>query len=177
MAERAVSSSAVVGYASMTSPLGDLWIARTARGLCRLAFGSSEEEWTKQLMGAMGATPRRDADALSEIIGQLAEYFSGSRRSFDVPLDLSRGSPFQQRVWAATGKIPYGQVRTYGEVAKAIGAPRATRAVGGALGSNPVPIVVPCHRVLRVDGSLGGFSAGLAVKKALLALEGHRQRH
>ena len=101
---------------------------------------------------------------------QLEEYFSGKRRKFTLPLDL-QGTAFDQKVWKATQKIPYGQVRTYKDIAKMIGKPQASRAVGNALGRNPIPILVPCHRVIASNGTLGGYSIGLKIKKSLLNLE------
>jgi O-6-methylguanine DNA methyltransferase len=175
MADNDIASGMAVAYASMDSPLGEIWLATTPLGLCGLGLGYSEAEWREKLGLETGAAPRFDAGSFSTIVGQLAEYFSGSRRVFDLPLDLSKGTPFQRKVWTAAVGIPYGQVRSYGDVAVAIGAPRSARAVGSALGANPVLIVVPCHRVLRANGSLGGFAAGLEVKKALLVLEGFRQ--
>ena len=102
---------------------------------------------------------------------QLAEYFSGNRHDFCLPLDLSPGSPFQRSVWEAARHIPYGRTSTYGEIAQAVGIPNAARAVGNALANNPVPIIVPCHRVLRADGAWGGYRGGLEIKKVLLSLE------
>ncbi|MGN7737856.1 methylated-DNA--[protein]-cysteine S-methyltransferase [Ensifer sp. 22564] len=101
---------------------------------------------------------------------QLAEYFAGTRKSFDLPLDFS-GTPFQKRVWSELLTIPFGQTRTYGEIALAIGKPRAFRAVGAANGKNPISIVAPCHRVIGKDGSLTGFAGGLAAKECLLGIE------
>jgi O-6-methylguanine DNA methyltransferase len=103
---------------------------------------------------------------------QLKRYFAGESVRFHVPLDLHTGTPFQRKVWRALRQIPHGQTRSYAWVARRIGCPRAVRAVGAACGANPVPILVPCHRVLRSDGSLGGFSAGVDLKARLLALEG-----
>jgi methylated-DNA-[protein]-cysteine S-methyltransferase len=111
--------------------------------------------------------PRRCAAAFA----QLTEYFAGERRAFDLPL-APRGTPFQQKVWRALCDIPFGTVRTYGDVARAIGQPLARRAVGQANGRNPLPIVIPCHRVVAGDGTIGGYSGGLHVKHRLLALEG-----
>ncbi|HED53450.1 MAG TPA: methylated-DNA--[protein]-cysteine S-methyltransferase [Phycisphaerales bacterium] len=108
---------------------------------------------------------------LDEVDRQLAEYFSGARQSFDLPLDL-RGSAHQMRVWAELLRIPFGETISYGELAERVGS--SPRAVGGANGSNRVPIVVPCHRVIAVDGSLGGFGGGVSVKRRLLELEGAR---
>jgi methylated-DNA-[protein]-cysteine S-methyltransferase len=114
---------------------------------------------------------RRDAKRCRDAAAQLGEYFAGRRRAFELAL-APYGTDFQLRVWHALCEIPYGAVRTYGDIARAIGQPTATRAVGQANGSNPLPIVVPCHRVLASDGSIGGYSAGLDIKHRLLALEG-----
>jgi len=113
----------------------------------------------------------RDARRCAAACTQLAEYFAGNRHEFDLPL-APRGTPFQQRVWQALLTIPFGVVRTYGDVARDIGQPLAMRAVGQANGRNPLPIVIPCHRVIAGDGTIGGFSSGLHVKHRLLALEG-----
>jgi len=119
---------------------------------------------------------RRSTPALDDVRRQLADYLAGRRAAFDVPVDLSRMTAFQQEVLQAACQIPRGQVRTYSDLARQIGRPKAARAVGQALGSNPVPIVVPCHRVLAADGSLRGYSGGggLATKEQLLRLEGAR---
>jgi methylated-DNA-[protein]-cysteine S-methyltransferase len=106
-----------------------------------------------------------------ELSQQLQEYFSCRRQSFDIPLDL-RGTPFQLSVWEALAQVPYGTTKTYGELAKAIGRPKAFRAVGRAVGSNPVGIIIPCHRVIGSRGDLRGFGGGLEIKVKLLALEG-----
>ncbi len=113
----------------------------------------------------------RDARRCAAACAQLTEYFAGKRREFDLPL-APRGTPFQQRVWQALLAIPFGVVRTYGDVARDIGQPLAMRAVGQANGKNPLPIVIPCHRVIAGDGTIGGYSSGLNVKHRLLALEG-----
>jgi methylated-DNA-[protein]-cysteine S-methyltransferase len=113
----------------------------------------------------------RDARRCAAAYVQLTEYFAGTRRAFDLQL-APRGTPFQQRVWQALLAIPFGVVRTYGDVARDIGQPLAMRAVGQANGRNPLPIVIPCHRVIAGDGTIGGFSSGLHLKHRLLALEG-----
>ena len=114
---------------------------------------------------------RRDAKRCRDAAAQLADYFAGRRREFE--LDLAPfGTDFQLRVWRALQAIPYGALRNYGDIARAIGQPGAARAVGGAIGSNPLPIVIPCHRVIASDGTIGGYSGGLAIKHRLLALEG-----
>ena len=120
-----------------------------------------------------GAEPVQDetSDVLEDAAAQLGEYFAGERREFDLPL-AARGTEFQQRVWAALAKIPYGQTMSYGQVAARLGlVPGASRAVGSANGSNPIPIVVPCHRVIGANGTLTGFGGGIDRKRTLLALE------
>ena len=104
---------------------------------------------------------------------QLEEYFAGERKTFDVPLDLW-GTPFQQEVWKALLQIPYGETRSYQDIAQSVGNPKAVRAVGGANGRNPVPVIVPCHRVIRSDGNLGGYGGGLDIKRDLLDLENRK---
>ena len=110
--------------------------------------------------------------ALRDARRQVERYLAGKSRSLDFPLDLSGGSPFQRRVWRTALRIPYGRARSYGWIASKLGGKQHARAVGGALGANPVPLIVPCHRVLAHDASLGGFSGGLSVKRKLLQLEG-----
>lgn len=103
---------------------------------------------------------------------QLIDYLKGKRSSFDMPLDVSRGTSFQRRVWQALQRVPYGTLRSYQWIATKVGGPRYARAVGNAVGANPLPIVIPCHRIVARDGTLGGFSCGLPVKRKLLSLEG-----
>lgn len=109
---------------------------------------------------------------LKQAVDELREYFAGQRREFSVPLDLQTGTEFQKEVWAELQRIPYGQTISYGQQAKNIGKPKAMRAVGGANGKNPIPIIIPCHRVLSSAGRLHGFSGGLDLKKRLLEVEG-----
>lgn len=154
------------------SPLGALYIAASARGLCSLDFGVSQADFLSRLDPL--ARSEQDPSALSSIVEQLQAYFAGARLSFQVPLDLERLTPFQLGVLQAARRIPPGSVWTYGEIARAIGKPKASRAVGQALGHNPMPIVIPCHRVIASDGGLGGYSGGggLQSKRFLLHLEG-----
>ncbi len=161
-----------IHYTSVSSPLGELWLAATPQGICRLSYGPAVPRWVVLLREENSLAPSADHRLLSEAREQLAEYFEGSRRSFELPLDLSCGSSFQRRVWEATSHIPYGQVRSYGQIARALASAGSARAVGRALGRNPVPIIVPCHRVTRTDGTLGGYSGGPHIKRALLAIEG-----
>ena len=152
----------------IASPLGPLLLARTAEGLAGVWF-----EDQKHHPGRLDA-PQVDDDALLvRTAAQLQAYFDGASESFDLPLDL-QGSAFQRAVWAALLAIESGATRSYADIARAIGAPRAVRAVGAAVGRNPLSIVVPCHRVLGAGGRAGGFSApgGTRTKLALLELEG-----
>jgi methylated-DNA-[protein]-cysteine S-methyltransferase len=145
-------------------------LAATARGICRIGLGGSDLSFARRLP-AREASRRDDKDPLlGEAIRQLAEYLRGKRREFDLPLDLN-GTPFQERVWRQLLRIPYGATRSYGELARAVGRPGAARAVGQACGANPVPIVVPCHRVIAAGGALGGYGAGRKLKRRLLDLE------
>jgi methylated-DNA-[protein]-cysteine S-methyltransferase len=162
-----------VSYGSIDSPFGRLLAATTASGLVRLAF---PEESPDSVLDRLAAriSPRivESPVALDPVKCELEQYFSGSRRSFEMALDWSLIGPFAQRVLRATAAIPYGSVLTYTDVATQAGSPRGSRAAGNALGSNPIPIVIPCHRVLRSGGALGGYGGGLERKRHLLALEG-----
>ena len=149
----------------IASPLGPLLLARTAEGLAGVWF-----EDQKHHPGRLDA-PQVDDDALLvRTAAQLQAYFDGASESFDLPLDL-QGSAFQRAVWAALLAIEPGATRSYADIARAIGAPRAVRAVGAAVGRNPVSVIVPCHRVVGSGGALTGYAGGLDRKRALLALE------
>jgi len=147
-------------------------IAASEEAIVQVSIGISRRGFLDLLEGRFGVRARQFAD--HELIwaatAQLKEYFAGQRRRFRLPLALE-GSPFQMRVWQALQQIPYGQTRSYQELARAIGAPRAARAVGAANGANPIAILVPCHRVIRSGGELGGYSAGRRLKQFLLDLE------
>ena len=161
------------GYAPRTR-VGPLYVAVNERGVVALDFGVSEQEFVARVTQRTKATLIRSDDAAAEALKQVQEYLDGKRTTFDLPLDMSRMSEFQRRVLGIALKIPRGKVLTYGDVARAIGKPQASRAVGQALGHNPVPIVIPCHRVLGSDGSLHGYSGGggIQTKAWLLRLEG-----
>lgn len=151
--------------ALVDTPLGPVRIARTANGLAGLWF-----EGQKHHPGAL-QVPLQPADPLlREAAAQLRRYFAGDARAFDLPLDL-QGTPFQRAVWQALLHIPAGRTCSYGDLARAIGRPRAVRAVGAAVGRNPASLVVPCHRVLGQDGSLTGYAGGVQRKQSLLQLE------
>jgi methylated-DNA-[protein]-cysteine S-methyltransferase len=162
-----------VAYASMDSPVGELMVAVTPRGLVRVSFASEvAEQVLAELAERVSPRVLRLPRRTDEVRRELDEYFAGSRQRFDLPLDWTLVRGFAQGVLRATAKVPFGQVTTYRLMAEAAGSPRASRAAGNALGSNPIPIVVPCHRVLHSGGGLGGYAGGLDRKKLLLALEG-----
>jgi methylated-DNA-[protein]-cysteine S-methyltransferase len=162
-----------VAYAFVDAPVGRLLVAATRRGLVRVALpGEPAEEVLAELARRVSPRVLEVSTALEEIRSQLGEYFAGRRRRFEVRLDWRLARGFSLRVLRATAAIPYGRVATYREVAARAGNPRATRAAGAALARNPVPIVVPCHRVLRTGGDLGGYGGGVAMKRTLLRLEG-----
>jgi len=173
-AERAATEGLTdVAYTTVGSPFGPLFLATTAKGLVRVAFDSeSDDDVLDELARKISPRVLEAPSMLDLVRRELDEYFAGDRRRFDMTLDwrLSRG--FAERVLRATAKIPYGSVSTYMSMATAAGNARAYRAAGNALGSNPIPIIVPCHRVLATGGGLGGYGGGLPMKKALLELEG-----
>jgi methylated-DNA-[protein]-cysteine S-methyltransferase len=150
----------------IASPLGDILLARTATGLAGLWFDGQKDH------PGMLSAPEDPADPLlAEVEQQLADYWRGRRREFEVPLDLL-GTPFQRSVWAALLGVPLGATLTYRSVAERLGSITATRAVGSAVGRNPVSVIVPCHRIIGTSGSLTGYAGGLERKVALLQLEG-----
>lgn len=155
----------MIHYAYLPSPLGSLLVSCDEAGLRQLTFDNHrhplpvQPDWVE------------DAGKFSRVKQQLDEYFAGQRQQFDLPLSL-RGTDFQQQVWQALTHLPHGKTTTYAELAKQIGRPDAVRAVGTAVGRNPVSIIVPCHRVLATSGALAGYAGGLDRKSALLRLEG-----
>ncbi len=159
-------------WAALKSRIGTIRVAATSRGVCKIALGKeTAQDFLSWLERYVGQAPRQSEriGIVALALDQIAEYLH-ARREFDLPLDL-RGTEFQRRVWSAVAGIPYGQTRTYAQIARAIGKPLAVRAVGAANGANPLPLVVPCHRVLGSDGSLTGYGGGLAVKRKLLEME------
>lgn len=162
-----------VAYTSIDSPVGRLLLATTPKGLLRVAFeGEGHDVVLADLAGRVSPRILRSPGRLDTVARELEEYFDGRRQAFDLPLDLSLSAGFRRLVQERLPSIGYGQTRSYGEVAQLVGRPKAVRAVGTACATNPLPIVVPCHRVLRSDGSLGGYLGGLPAKTTLLALEG-----
>jgi methylated-DNA-[protein]-cysteine S-methyltransferase len=159
-----------VGYATLDSPLGKLLLAATAHGLVRLAYVDDGEDNVLDWLSAK-ISPRVIAAPLDAPRRELDEYLAGSRRRFEVPLDWQLVRGFGRRVLEATSRIPYGSVSSYKQVATEAGSPGASRAAGNALGANPLPIIVPCHRILHSTGGLGGYTGGLERKRLLLDLE------
>lgn len=161
-----------VAYRTIDSPIGPLLLATTGKGLVRIGF---ECEGFDTVLASLAEriSPRvlESPAGLDTAATELDEYFQGNRRNFDLPLDHVLSSGFRLEVQRYLPRIGYGQTRSYREVAGLVGNPKAARAVGSACATNPLPIVVPCHRVLRSDGSLGGYAGGLDLKKALLELE------
>ena len=158
-----------VAYRTAATPVGELLLAATPEGLVRVAY-TEHEAALAELAAAI--SPRVLRGRLDEPRRQLDEYFAGRRRSFDLALDLRLSRGFRRAVLAQLRGIDYGSTRSYAEVAAAAGSPRAVRAVGTACATNPLPVVVPCHRVVRSDGSPGGYAGGPEAKRLLLALEG-----
>ena len=162
-----------VAYGSMDSPLGELLVAFTPRGLVRVAYvDEAEDAVLEELAGRVSPRVLRAPQRTDAVRRELEDYFAGRRRQFDTPIDWSLVRGFAVGVLQATARVPFGQVTTYRDVAGAAGSPRAARAAGNALGSNPIPIVVPCHRVVHAGGGLGGYTGGLERKRFLLRLEG-----
>ena len=161
-----------VGYGVMDSPLGPLWVAVGPRGVLAVHYGARpDERELARITRAYGPGVVPDRRRCDRLLAELDEYFTGRRRRFDVEVDLSPLTPFQRRILTATARVAYGEVTTYRDVARKAGNEQASRAAGGALGANPIPIVVPCHRVIATDGSLGGYAGGLPAKRRLLMLE------
>lgn len=154
-------------FKTMPSPVGALTLVAGDTGLAAVLWENDDPDRVR--FGALGEDAQHPV--LAETERQLSEYFAGVRRAFDLPLDF-RGTAFQKRVWEQLLAIPFGETRSYGEIARALGQPAATRAVGAANGRNPISIIAPCHRVIGANGALTGFAGGLKAKQYLLALEG-----
>ncbi len=164
--------TSTIGCRAMVTPLGTLWVSATDRGVCAIEFGRRKPRTrlqSNQVMGLKGS-----ARALAPAMAQLREYFTGRRLRFDLPVDLSALTLFQRKVLAVIQKIPAGQTWTYGQVAIKMGRPNSARPVGQALARNPLPIIIPCHRVIANNGALRGYSggSGLSTKRWLLRHEG-----
>jgi methylated-DNA-[protein]-cysteine S-methyltransferase len=174
IAARAAAEDLIeVAVGEVETPVGTLLAAATDSGLVRLSFPHpDQEQMIDELAAAIGPRVVELPSRFDPLRRQLEEYFEGRRRGFDLQLDWQLSGGFVRKVLAETARIPYGETRSYAQVAAAAGSPRAYRAAGSALGANPIPIVVPCHRVLRSGGALGGYGGGLGVKRRLLTIEG-----
>jgi O-6-methylguanine DNA methyltransferase len=169
--------SELVYRTAWLSPVGMLSLWEGEKGLVRVGLPNEEEaivqRWASRYFGKdteyIDVEP--GAEVFRTVIGQLEGYFAGTQREFDLTLDL-RGTPFQVSVWQVVSRVRWGETRSYGQVAAEIGQPSAVRAVGAANGANPIPIIVPCHRIIASNGALQGYGGGLALKAALLELEG-----
>lgn len=161
-----------VAYDLVDTPVGTLLVAATERGLCRIAYDAEPEQELDRLAGAFGVRVLRSALPIDPARRQLDEYFEGKRQRFDLAVDLALQANFNRRVLRELARVPYGEVVTYGELAARAARPRAARAVGTVMNRNPLPIVLPCHRVIGANGKLVGYGGGLDRKEALLRLEG-----
>lgn len=166
------TTTAIIYWGEITTPLGPLFAAVSDRGVCAVEFGRRKPRFST--LSKTRARLEKNARAVAPVIAQLREYFAGQRSHFDLPVDLSSLTPFQREVLAVTRQIPAGQAWSYQRVAQKMARPKSSRPVGQALGRNPIPIIIPCHRVIASDGSLGGYSggSGLKAKRWLLQHEG-----
>ena len=171
-ATRIHTAAAIIHWGEIATPLGPLFAAVSERGVCAVEFGRRKPRFL--MLSKTGAHLEKNPGAVAPVMAQLREYFAGERSHFDLPVNLSSLTPFQQAVLALTQKIPAGQTWSYQHVANSMGRPKSSRPVGQALGRNPIPIIIPCHRVIASDGTLGGYSggSGLTAKRWLLQLEG-----
>ena len=161
-----------VSYDVVQTPIGDLLVAATQRGLCRIVFDPEPDREAESLARGYGVRVLRSPGAVDPVRRQLDEYFDGKRYAFELRTDLRIEAPFRRDVLTELAAVPYGATTTYGELARRAGRPHAARAVGVVMNRNPVPIVLPCHRVVGADGRLVGYGGGLERKQALLRLEG-----
>jgi methylated-DNA-[protein]-cysteine S-methyltransferase len=161
-----------VAYDVLESPVGELFVGVSDRGLCTISYSTEPDRLVEQLARNFGKRILRSPRPVDPVARQLDEYFEGRRRSFDLEIDLRVAREFGRNVLDELARVPFGEVTTYGALAARAGKPRAARAVGTIMNRNPIPIVLPCHRVVGADGSLVGYAGGLERKQALLRLEG-----
>lgn len=165
---RESSFSSLVKYASIETPIGEAFAASTERGVCGIGMNCTECEFLQQHAGA-----ERDDAALAGTFEIIKRYLTGGADELDsIAVDIRSGTPLQKAVWSELRKIPRGETISYAQLAARVGRPKSARPVGNAVGQNPVPLVLACHRVIRADGSLGGFGSGLHIKRYLLEIEG-----
>jgi methylated-DNA-[protein]-cysteine S-methyltransferase len=159
-------------YDFVDSPVGSLFVAASRQGLCRISYDAEPEREVERLSRDFGLRVLRSAKPIDSARRELDQYFEGERRSFDLPLDVRFVADFNRRVLREVARVPYGEIVTYGELAARAARPKAARAVGMVMNRNPIPIVLPCHRVVGSNGKLTGYAGGLDRKEALLRLEG-----
>jgi O-6-methylguanine DNA methyltransferase len=159
-----------VYYSSIHSPLGEIWVVSDREGVCLLRLGAREEELLEEIRVRWGWRPLMDRQFNHGVAEEIRAYFAGRLPCFLSPLHL-QGSPFDLKVWEAVRRIPLGETRSYQEIAQEVDNPRGCRSIGGANRRNPIPLLIPCHRVIRKDGGVGGFSCGQEIKEWLLRFE------
>lgn len=164
-----------VRFSSMRTPLGLVFVGLSDRGVCDVTLGARREAEYRAHLARRAPEIRRDDAELRPVMVELEAYFAGERQSFSVPTDLRAVTPFMARVLRAARNVRFGRVASYGTLAAKLGMPGASRAVGGALSRNPVPVIIPCHRIVQGTGDLGGYIGGERMKRVLLQLEGHRR--
>lgn len=160
-----------VGYFVLPWEMGNMHVALTDKGICRLSVNTTARSFERELLerdGLVGVKGSAD----NEIAAQLEQYLAGKRKRFEVDIDIRDGTPFQRKVWQNLRKVPYGVTMSYQDIARLVGGARYARAVGNANGRNPIGIIVPCHRVIRKNGDLGGYTGGIKYKRHFLELEG-----
>jgi len=161
-----------ISYVGLATSIGRVWVASTSRGIFFINLGEVDgDSIRRQFAGRSDVSIGEGGGIAARVAREVNQYFEGKLRKFSVPLDLRGWSPFAKRVWRATSRIPFGQTKTYGWLADRVGGPNFARAVGGALSSNPIPLIVPCHRVVGANGELGGFTGELWIKRWLLEFE------
>lgn len=174
MTQQQIQAATVLSYTEVNSPIGPLVLVSTLQGLCKVDFGTYDQnreklqQWANRWFGRYEL--QENASRLEPIVQQLEQYFRRERLSFEGELDL-QGTDFQKQVWTALLSIPYGETASYKHIAEAIGSPKAIRAVGGANNKNPLPVIIPCHRIIGASGDLVGYGGGLPIKVLLLDLE------
>ena len=164
----------MIRWTIFDSPLGPVGIAATEKGICQIEFNVDRTAFGRRWQERSGQKADYEPARFERLVGELQKYFQGKPVKFNEKLDFGSATPFAQRVWQATLRIPRGRTKTYREIARSIGKPRAYRAVGQALRKNPIPVIVPCHRVVGQNGRLVGFRGGINLKGKLLELEGVR---
>ncbi len=160
-----------IHYADIETTVGTVWAAQSNKGLLRLNFPCPEEQFLLEIARHTNVEPEHRPSKLDNLDAWLGKYFMGTNKKYKGKFDL-RGTPFQTSVWKTLFKVPYGTLISYGGLAEKIGRPKASRAVGNAVGDNPIAIVIPCHRVVHGNGGIGGFGGGLPTKRVLLNVEG-----